>query len=68
MCPAEDLRKERCRTPPAEAAGLRRGLSDNYYRLKGLPNGRRIHAAVLKDMPSGDAAAIQAFERRGIPI
>ena len=58
--------KERCRTPPAGAAGLRAGTVDNYYRLKGLPNGRRIHAAVLERYAQrGDAAAIQAFELEG---
>ena len=53
MCPAEDLlEKNAAVRRPLELLASGRGLSDNYYRLKGLPNGRRIHAAVWKDMPS----------------
>ena len=67
MCPAEDLlEKNAAVRRPLELLASGRGLSDNYYRLKGLPNGRRIHAAVLERYAQrGDAAAIQAFELEG---
>lgn len=67
MCLAEDmLEKKTSVRRPLETLASGRGLSENYCRLKGIDDGRQIHAAVLERYAQkGDEAAARAFELEG---